>query len=59
MESPRFAHHFRYVGGRLFCEGAALESLVDRFGIHLTILELDALDTQETGTDKQRFEFSV
>src|SRR5208337_2843638 len=30
-------HYFRYVGGRLFCEGASVESLARRFGTPLYV----------------------
>jgi len=38
-------HQFRHVRNQLFCEGVAVESLVNRFGMRLTILEFDALDS--------------
>ena len=30
-------HHFRYIGNRLFCEGAAVESLARKFGTPLYV----------------------
>ena len=41
-------HHFRYVGGKLFCEGVAVESLARKFGTPLYVY------SQQTLTDHFR-----
>ena len=41
-------HHFRYVGGKLFCEGVSVESLANKFGTPLYIY------SQQTLTDHFR-----